>query len=380
MQIKVIGCGAAGNKAAITLIENGYPEASTALVNTTKKDIPEKYQSLATIFGTGFGGCGKERKLGKSTLLESLKQDSTMYDELLDEEDDAVVLVGSTEGGSGSASIPLLAKYYSEVHDMNVICVLFFGFGEDTRGLQNSIELCQELSETYTVIGISNEKFMAAANKNKFKAERLANEKFVSIIRILTGSTIIPGDQVIDDTDLYKTVVTPGYMIVDQIDLEEIPKSRREFDESVADRIIYHKFIDVDENPGAKRQALIFNVPDSTSSAIDFNLSSLEEMYGTPYEKYTNCSTDEAYSYSVGYIVSGMKLPIGRIQKIYESYIENSKKVRKDKDSFFGAVSSMKGNAEDSQFDMMATKPKASKKAKESFFGSIDNNPPSDVY
>lgn len=380
MQIKVIGCGAAGNKAAINLVENGYPEASIALVNTTTKDIPESYRSLATIFGSGYGGCGKERKLGKSKLLESLQEDTTAYDTLIDDEDDAVILVGSTEGGSGSASIPLLAKYYSEVHDMNVICVLFFGFGEDTRGLQNSIELCQELSETYTVIGISNEKFMAAANKNKFKAEKLANDKFVSIVRILTGSTIFAGDQVIDDTDLYKTVVTPGYMIVDQIELDEIPKSRREFDEAVSDKIIYHKFIDVDENPGAKRQALIFNVPDSTSSAIDFNLSDLERMYGTPYEKYTNCSTDAAYTYSVGYIVSGMVLPIGRIQKIYDAYIETSQKVRKGKDSFFGAVASMKGNAEDSQFDMMSTRSTPSKKAKENFFGSIDNNPPSDVY
>ena len=44
LKTKIIGVGAAGNKAAINLIEKGVIEkGNVLLLNSTKKDIPDEY-------------------------------------------------------------------------------------------------------------------------------------------------------------------------------------------------------------------------------------------------------------------------------------------------------------------------------------------------
>ena len=181
LNFKVIGCGAAGNKAAIELIESGFDSEQVILINSTYKDVPEEYRNKTIIFGNGLGGCGKERSLGKKMLYADMMNNKISPEEMIASRDKGVVLVGSTEGGSGSSAIPILAKYFKEVVGLNVICVLFFGFQDDTRGLQNSIELAQELSEDYTIVAISNAKFLKDANNNRFKAEALANKNLLKL-------------------------------------------------------------------------------------------------------------------------------------------------------------------------------------------------------
>ena len=217
LNMTVIGAGAAGNKAVAELIAAGYPAENCAMINSTNKDVPEEYKQKTILFGTNrMGGCGKERSIGKKMLLEDLSQGQLDLDSYVPTNNaHAVVIVGSCEGGSGSASIPILAKYYKEVYELPVILVLFFGFKDDVRGIQNTIEIVQELSEDYTIIGIDNNKFMSSVNNNRFKAEKAANKKFSEIMKILIGCIIIPGEQVIDDTDLFKIVTTPGYMVAD---------------------------------------------------------------------------------------------------------------------------------------------------------------------
>ena len=134
LSFTVIGCGAAGNKAVIDLMGIGYNPSKCYLVNSTAKDIPSDYHDNMIIFGASsnrLGGCGKERSIGREMLLTDLKAGKLDLDALVDPNDQAIVLVGSTEGGSGSSSIPILAKYFKQVHGKNVICVFFFGFNDD---------------------------------------------------------------------------------------------------------------------------------------------------------------------------------------------------------------------------------------------------------
>lgn len=368
LSFKVIGCGAAGNKAVVELANSGYDKDRLVLLNSTNKDIPENADIKTIIFGNGLGGCGKERKLGKKMLLSSIKS-NTIYDGMVDPTDQGIVLVGSTEGGSGSASIPILAKYFKDVHGANVTCVLFFGFQDDTRGLQNSIEICQELSEEYSVIAISNAKFLDECNGNKFKAERMANRYFCKIMKILTGQVINPGSQVIDDTDLYKIVTTPGYMMADSTTFKSF-KNIEEFNSKLREFVTYHKFIDTPNNAGMKREALIFTTFEDDDN-IDYSAKVIDDLYGTPYEKFTNVAhQDKAGSIFFAYIMSGMKLPVTELTDIYNKYIESSKKVDKTEDSFMDTVTSMRGNAEDDQFNVMGRK-KNKQLSKESFFGSF---------
>lgn len=372
LSFKVIGCGAAGNKAAIDLVEYGnFNKENITLLNSTSRDIPEKYKNEAILFGNGLGGCGKERKLGKKMIITDMKENKIDFDSLISPHDQAVILVSSTEGGSGSASIPILAKYFKEVLGMNVICVLFFGFQEDTRGLQNSIELCQELSEEYTVVAISNSKFMDECSSNKFKAEKAANQQFIKLVRILAGTTIQSGSQVIDDTDLYKVVTTPGYLMADSMVFSNIPKNTNEFNEEIKNWMKHSKYIDPPKNAGMKREALIFTTPDE-DDAIDYSCKVIDEIFGVPYEKFTNLSTG-SQKLKFDYIISGMKLPVTEITALYNEYIERTKKVDKSSDTFVDVVSQMRGDSEDSMFDVFGGK-KRGTISKNSFFDSFEDS------
>ena len=369
LNFKVIGCGAAGNKAVIELIKQGYNADQVLLLNSTPRDVPEEYKKKTILFGNGLGGCGKERSLGKKMLLSDLSSDKIDPASMISSRDKGVILVGSTEGGSGSSAIPILAKYFREVVGVNVICILFFGFQDDTRGLQNSIELAQELSEDFVIMAISNAKFLKDANNNRFKAEQMANQKFIDIVNILSGATIKPGVQVIDDTDLYKIIYTPGYMIADRVVLTNLG-TMDDFNSQVLDAIRSQKFIDPPHEAGVKRSGFIFNVEDNNDN-IDYSVNCLTDVFGSPYEKFTNLTVGECEGYTMDYILSGMKLPIDELTTLYNSYIENSNKVDKRVDNFFNVMSNMRGNSEDMQFDMFSNS--SSRKSKADFFASIAN-------
>ena len=372
LSFSVIGCGAAGNKAVIDLMKIGYNPKKCYLVNSTKKDIPVEYHDETIIFGASsnrLGGCGKERSIGREMLLADLKAGVIDLDRLVDPNDQAIVLVGSTEGGSGSSSIPILAKYFKQVHGKNVICIFFFGFNDDVRGMQNSIELCKELSTEYTVIGISNEKFLL--NGNKFMAEKCANELFVDIIKILTGAIIVPGSQMIDDTDLYKVVTTPGYMIANTLSFSR-PKTEQVYNENLKDFLNNQGFVDPGKNPGAKRIAMIFDIPDSDDS-IDYKGTVLRQLYGEPYEFFTHMN-DKSDVYRVSFIVSGMNLPTEEIQNIYDEYIERTSRVNKSRDNFFDVIDQMEADESDKGFDMLKQVHKKNVDvAKSNFFSDFDN-------
>lgn len=369
LSFSVVGCGAAGNKAAIDLVKSGYKGDKVHLINSTDRDI-ENIGLDTIIFGQSkntLGGCGKERSIGKQMLMADLQSGKVNVDHIVSDEDQAIVLVGATEGGSGSSSIPILAKYFHEVHGKNVILVLFFGFNDDVRGMRNSLELCQELSDEYTIISISNEKFLLSANENKFKAELLANALFVEVMHVLTGSYIKEGTQVMDDTDLYKATTTPGFMVAGTYRFKR-PTTDVEFNKLFNTYIRTQGFVTPSVDPGAKRIAMMFDSPNDDDN-VDYTGSVLRNNYGEPFEFFTHKNSNPS-EYKISYIVSGMKMPSEEIKEIKNTYDEKTKQVDKSKDNFFGTNFL---DTDDSGFDMMSGRKNTKvDDAKKDFFGSIE--------
>lgn len=382
LQAHVFGCGAAGNKAAIQLIEKGgYNSSYVSLLNSTLKDIPEKYKDQAIIFNGAqqSGGCGKERNLGKEMFLKALKSGSIDPDTLVQPNDDFAVVVGSTEGGSGSGSIPILAKYLSEVMHMTVVVILFFGFEDDIRGMQNSIELCQELSDKYAVQAISNKKFLDM-HVNKIEAEKLANDEFIHRLKIMTGDMLNESSQNIDDTDLKKLISTTGYM--DIIGIEGISfTSIAKYNDAVDEAIENGKSLDV-SNKTAKRIGVMNLVSEKEISNLDLNYNEIKNYYGIPYEIFSHVQNSSTTR--IDAIISGMDMPIDSIKQIYTSYIAESQKNKRGKDSFFDEVASMESSDELDMLGGNSTR-RTSDKAKSAFFDSfglgdkIDDNKKSKV-
>lgn len=376
LKFKIVGCGAAGNKATANLLNKGFPKDLVYFVNSTTVDIPKNVdEENVIIFGkTGAtkGGCGKERSIGKKMLLDDMKQDCSTFDKIIDGSEDVIVLCGSTEGGSGSASIPVLAKYFNEVHKKPVIVVALFGFKDDIRGLRNTIEFCQELSNTYTLIGIDNSSFLDMCNNNRFRAEKLANEKFALVLKIIMGGTIVEGSQMIDDTDLFKIITTPGYMIADGTELPDRIKTTDEFNKLITNMILDGNFIDPQKQAGCKRIGTIFNLIEVDDS-IDYSGRAIGAIYGDPYEYFISLAENPNHRNDFYYIASGMKLPIDKIKNIYDEYQVRSSSMDTSKDDFFANISAMRGNDDDTQFDTFAIgKDRPNLKAEKSdFFASF---------
>lgn len=368
LKIKVIGAGAAGNKAAIQLHKNGFNMENITLINSTSKDIPMEYKNYSMIFGAtneSLGGCGKERNVGKKLILRDLQNGAISLESCVDPDTNVVVIVSSTEGGSGSAITPILAKYISKVMNVPVIVCLFFGFNTDVRGMQNSIEICQELIEDYGVIGISNESFLEDASGNKIKAENLANEEFCKIVRILTGQDIKPGSQNIDDTDLYKLVVTPGYMFVGSASLKGC-RNADMFNKAINAELDKGHLIE-SSTKSVKRIGGIFDIPATMSDQVDYEMTTLVQRYGVPYEKFTHIQPAEDYP-RVSWIVGGMDLPIEHIKDVFENYKKSSESVNKIKDAFFDEVQTMAGNQADQEFNLIDNSRAKSAISKSDFF------------
>lgn len=351
LRFQVIGCGAAGNKATIDLVESevlNKDEFSYLLINSTSKDIPANYREKALIFGKSLGGCGKERDIAKDMIIHDEDNGIRALDKMVDPYADVVIVCGSTEGGTGSASVPMISKYISSVLKQPVIACLFFGFNDDARGMQNSIEVCQELPENVGVISICNSKFLTYTNGNKLKAEELANSQFISIIRTLSGKSIYESSQNIDDTDLKKLITTPGYMTVMSANITG-SKSPEQVEKKINDSFIDTKSMD-SPSKSAKRIGVVFDVKQENPNA-DYQCKIFKDLYGTPYELFLHVQHVGSLE-TVTCIAAGQKMPIDEVKEIFEEYKRTSSEINKSRDEFFDTLNSFKGNAEDSMFNM----------------------------
>ena len=89
MRCRLIGIGAAGNKAAITAVENDVISVeNTMLINSTLKDIPADYLSkpgaVVRKYEGAYGGCGKERKISLDLAMNNLEADTLGLEKFLD--------------------------------------------------------------------------------------------------------------------------------------------------------------------------------------------------------------------------------------------------------------------------------------------------------
>jgi len=363
----VVGIGAAGNKAAIRAIELKVVDSSNVvLVNSTQKDIPENYKENSIIIGNNLKGCGKERSIAKNAIVSHLKQNDAFSN--IPENTDRVVVVSSTEGGTGSGSAPIIARYIRDVLGFNTSIFAFTGFEDDVRGLKNTIEFMKELDEDTTIQILSNKKFLEEANENYTKAHELANDEFCKRLLIMSGSVLEEADQNIDDTDLHKLIDAPGLIDITYTDIESPLKGVEMFDK-ICTRMVYDSK-SIDFTPTASRLGLIFNGKLASRDSIDFSYKVFKSKYGEPYEAYTHLQENVAYKKEfLACIASGMKLPIEAVQRTYDEYLDRTAKISKDKDSFFDIIGGLEESEDDKIFDMQ--KRNVARSTKDDFFSQF---------
>ena len=352
LNLKLIGIGAAGNKGAIQVLNDGVlKKEDVLLINSVEKDIPAEYRDGAFIYNA-IGGCGKEASMGKALALKALADDklADVIDNLITEDTDAVIIVSSAEGGTGCGGAPIIAKFCNDTIGIPTICIPFTGFEEDARGLQNTIEYFQNMNDEYVVQAISNKKFLK--NNNYNKAAEDANKELSNRIKMMQGRDLKDSLQNIDRTDLYKSVTTPGFTMMNKVSLSDV-KTAEQFNDALLALIDTEKSVDIDTN-NSKIQvlAVMINIDKSKEDIIDQSFTVLKERLGEPYEIFRHIQYDDTQEEYVSFMAQGLGMPTKEIKKVYERYLEKTSHVDKNKDSFFDQIKELKGDEEGNQFNI----------------------------
>ena len=351
MNFLLIGAGQAGNKAVISAIEKGaVREEDTILINSTDKDISKEYNGQVIITNPNNVGAGKEQAVAKNYTINAIKSGLLSIDRI--KEYDTVIIATSTEGGTGSATTPIIAKFFSEYYGRNVHVIAFTGFESDVRGISNTIEFFKSLDPKLMVQTISNSSFMKDAGNNTFKAEQMANDEMTRRIVIMSGQKFIESEHNIDDTDLLKVSNTAGYMTVEHIDIRKPLVDQEDFNKYVK-QMIYNSHSIKPDSSGAARIGVILNIDEASEDAVDYTYSTIVDSYGKPYEIFLQKQWDGRQEY-IELIVGGMKMPIDRIQEIYNHYKEETEKVNKASDSFYARSQEMVIDDVDGIFNMIS--------------------------
>ena len=349
MKTFLIGVGAAGNKAVVDAVERGIVGTEdTCIINSTSKDFPKDYDGMKIVLSDTDTGCGKERAIAKEYVIDAIGKGK--FNSLPVSGYITVVVITSVEGGTGSGSAPVIAKFCNDVCGKNVHIIAFTGFEEDVRGLNNTVEFFKEVPPNIVVQTISNASYLQAAGGNKLKAEELANKEMGERIEVITGKKFIPGSQNIDDTDILKLSNTSGYMIVSKKTFKKPLETRDDFEKIIKNMIYNNSSIRTEDS--AIRIGVILNISPESEDAVDFMFESLRNAYGKPYEFFLQQQYDGKEEY-IAFIASGLKMPIEEIQAVYDRYIEQTKKVNKNDDIFFSHVKTLNQEEEDRKFDMV---------------------------
>ncbi len=332
LKIKLIGIGAAGNKAAIQVVKSGIlKDTEVLLLNSTLKDVPDEYRTnLAIEFGDT-KGCGKERDLAKKMMVDALHDGTIPLDQFIDGDEKFFVICTSTEGGTGSGSSVILGEYLQETTKAPVHMVCFTGFQDDARGLKNTVDWFKDLNDKFIVQAISNQKCLMHVNGNRRRAEEFANQVFAERMAVLTGKHINPSYDNMDNMDLFKLNATPGYMSVEKVPLEKI-RDEEQFNESLKRAL--ERSVSLDTEPSVKRIGVIINASSKIQNVVDESFQVVKDKYGFPTEIFRHPQESDMEDY-VAIIVSGLKLPIDEIKEMHTKFKRQMQKIDLDHDSFF---------------------------------------------
>lgn len=344
----VIGIGGCGNKILIQAIEERIvPKENALLINTTKKDIPLKYQSDALIFSNDEEadyGCAKNREASKQLILQWLKANADELDERIPESIEEVVVINSTEGGTGSGAAPLLCRYIDEEMNIPVINIPVLGFNDDVSGMENTLAYLSDISESIALLPISNAKKNDIEDINNFiKIESYVNEIVLDKLKAIMGYGIIDSDQNIDYADHLSLCSNDGLMFVDTIHLAKI-KDTKQFNDAIMASIANSISFDIDSDLTSNHTMLgiFMNISDTKLDYIGTDFSTLKKrIFGDFSPKTFFHHQNDGNEEYVRIIISGLNIPISEAKDL-KALIETERlKVSGNNSSFFDEIKNL---------------------------------------
>lgn len=353
----IIGVGGCGNKIVSQGVDAGIiAKSSYLLMNSTDKDIPSGYKSIVFSEDKDYG-CAKNRAASKTLIIDWLKNGgSDELADLIDESVDCVIVVNSTEGGTGSGAASILCNYIErDLAVPAVINIPVFGFADSATGCKNSIDYMKDICRNVSILPVMNQKAQKSFDNvgvNTFKTEHQVNDVVLEQIKAILGSDIKSSDQNIDDADHLAIIGNSGLMVINTIDLSDI-RDIKTFNSAIIESIAHSISFDItpELTTNNVKMGIYLNITDSRLDYIGNDFSVLKKrLFGeyTP-STFTHKQYFSEYGEFARIVISGLEIPIEEATKFKAVIDQESARVASNSSgSFFDKIQDMNVDVDES--------------------------------
>jgi len=213
-QIKVVGCGGAGNNTITRLNEIGIVGAETIVMNTDAQDLLHSDADKKVLIGkelTSGLGAGADPIVGMEAAKESKEEIKHAL-----QGSDLVFLTCGLGGGTGTGSIPIIAAEAKKAGALT-IAVVTLPFSMEGRGRMKNARLGFENLQSVvdTLIVVPNDRLIDVVPDVSIQtAFRVTDEILVNAVKGITELVTKPGLVNLDFADVKAVMSNSGIAMI----------------------------------------------------------------------------------------------------------------------------------------------------------------------
>jgi len=211
--IKIVGCGGAGNNTVDRLMKIGIRGAKCISINTDRQHLDMRDAHIKILIGKNLTrglGAGGNPEIGRAAAEES-REDLTKV--LRDT--DLVFITCGEGGGTGTGSAPIVAEI-AKLEGAIVVGVVTIPFNTEIGRIEKAkegINLLKQYADTLVVID-NNRLLEIAPNLPIIEAFSVADEVLASMVKGITETISLPSLINLDFADVRTILSTGGVAIV----------------------------------------------------------------------------------------------------------------------------------------------------------------------
>ena len=211
--IKIVGCGGAGNNTVDRLMKIGIRGAKCIAINTDRQHLDMRDAHIRILIGKNLTrglGAGGNPEIGRAAAEES-REDLTKV--LRDT--DLVFITCGEGGGTGTGSAPIVAEI-AKLEGAIVVGVVTIPFNTEIGRIEKAkegINLLKQYADTLVVID-NNRLLEIAPNLPIIEAFSVADEVLASMVKGITETISLPSLINLDFADVRTILSTGGVAIV----------------------------------------------------------------------------------------------------------------------------------------------------------------------
>lgn len=244
--IKIIGCGGAGNNTVDRLMKIGITGATCISINTDRQHLDMRDSQIKILIGQNLTrglGAGGNPEIGRAAAEES-------REDLLDvlHGSDLVFITCGEGGGTGTGSAPIVAEIAKNENAI-VVGVVTLPFKTEIGRIDKAQKGLNQLKQFVdTLVVIDNNRLLdIAPNLPIIEAFSVADEVLASMVKGITETISLPSLINLDFADV-KTILRTGGVAI--VGVGESSGSEHRVDDAIEDALNL-PLLDVDVN-GAK--------------------------------------------------------------------------------------------------------------------------------